>query len=88
MTARWAAGGVPGSAILIGGNPGAQINVVAANAAQARHEQMKTLYVTGGNRCYSRWRAGAHRLGLRRPLIWNMFSGNQHRADLPDMKKK
>lgn len=48
-------GVVPGSAILIGGNPGAGKSTLLLQTLCKLAEQMKTLYVTGKNHS-SRWR--------------------------------
>ncbi len=58
-------GVVPGSAILIGGNPGAGKSTLLQTLCKLA-EGMKTLYVTGRSPC-SRWRCAPIVSGCQRP---------------------
>ncbi len=59
-------GVVPGSAILIGGNPGAGKSTLLLQTLCKLAEGMKTLYVTGRSPC-SRWRCAPIVSGCQRP---------------------
>lgn len=59
-------GVVPGSAILIGGNPGAGKSTLLLQTLCKLAEGMKTLYVTGEESC-SGWRCAPIVSGCQRP---------------------